>query len=104
MKAKGKLTLRNVRTLERAKNAELHGNRYTRKCRSRAGSSGQTRHPDLVVFGLGLSILLSSVFTVSVRAIIYTISCCFRLLSIFRDQAVIDENLARLESIMARNE
>ena len=81
----------------------MHGNQYTRKSRSRAGSFGQTRHHDLAVSGLGLGILLSSVFTVSIRTVIDTVSCCFSLFSIFRDQAVIDEDLARLESIMARN-
>ena len=43
-------------------NKELHGNVYIRKPRSRAGSSGQTRLPDLVVLDMGSGILLSSVF------------------------------------------
>ena len=44
------LTLRNVKNTKKSGNVDLHGNAYIDKSRSRAGSTCQTRTPDLVVF------------------------------------------------------
>ena len=77
---------------------ELHGNVYTRKCRSRAGRVSQTWHPDLVVSGPGLVLLLSSVFVFVVFDGFFAVFCCFPLFPIFWCTGLIGRGSGQTES------